>query len=228
MADVSNNPESNHQESKAPSDISGFDIPSLAGKPTPPLAPPLPVLRAGATQAAVAEIEKPLDPHICANCARPSEKGLGYVLPLCNDCRTAMVNRPFPIWIFAVSAIVGLAFLIALFQMPSSLTAGIAYERGQRAEKNGQHAEAARYYAQVAKKYPESTEVLVREAVAETHAHHYPAAIEIFDKLDGKEASKEQQEEVNAAQNDILRAEGKEPIPPKTEESSAATGNDSP
>jgi hypothetical protein len=79
---------------------------------------------------------------VCKNCGGVPEEG-GYPLALCTPCRDTLSQRPLPIWITGVAAVVVLVLGLALIRFPASLNAGIAFERGRRAERAGNFALAA-------------------------------------------------------------------------------------
>src|SRR5437870_13256144 len=82
---------------------------------------------------------------VCKNCGRsPVERG--YQVPLCPPCRTLLCKRPLPAWIYGVSVVVALALLFALARFPASVKAGIAFERGRRAERAGNYRSAMAEY----------------------------------------------------------------------------------
>ncbi len=141
------------------------------------------------------EMEPPPSPLSCQVCQQPAESG--YAAPLCPSCRTNLANRPFPIWIKIAAFAVGLVFLYALARSPRSLSAAVAFERGQRAEAGGNFATAASEYSKVAEAFPTSTLAVARTGIAEYQAGHRDAAIRTLNSIVGRHTSKELTAEVN-------------------------------
>src|SRR5436309_13769863 len=107
----------------------------------------------------------PLPPLNCQLCEKPAEPG--YSAQLCSVCRTNLSKRPFPIWIKLTIISVGFIFLYALAKTPRSLSASIAFERGQRAEAGGNFATAASEYARAVEVFPTSTLAVARLGIAQ-------------------------------------------------------------
>jgi hypothetical protein len=140
----------------------------------------------------------------CKNCGKPAEPG-GYRLPLCASCRDVFARRPLPLWITGVSVLLLLALVLALTRFPPALRAGIAYERGRRAEEAGSYAPAVNEYRQVVDTYPDSTQALGRLAVAAYHARRAPELFFALQRLSGREVSRELAEELNPIMTDVER-----------------------
>lgn len=133
---------------------------------------------------------------VCAHCGG-GEIEPGFDLPLCMSCRTLLARRPFPRWL-TISCVVLLGILaIAAVRSMNSFRAGIAFERGKKAEQQRDYARAADYYQQVAERFPDSTLVLVRLAVTRFRAGQLREAGRVLERLSGRETSRELAAEVN-------------------------------
>ena len=154
-----------------------------------------PALSANEISGAEAE-EAALDPSKCSAC-QAAEPEPGYELPLCMSCRAMLIRRPFPLWIHGGSVIVALALAIAFARFPSSLAAGIAYTRGQRAERAANFGAAAAEYRKVTVRFPGSTLAVARLGIASYRAGKLEEAARAFEQLSGRDTSKELAAEVN-------------------------------
>lgn len=141
--------------------------------------------------------------RVCKNCGATAEEA--YALPLCDACRDKCVKLPLPGWIRAVAVGVLAVTVLAFVRFPSTLMAGVAFERGQKAESTGNFKEAALQYGLVIRQFPESTLGLARMAISSYRAGMWKEAAEAFDKLGGRETSRELATEVNAALEDFNR-----------------------
>jgi tetratricopeptide (TPR) repeat protein len=134
---------------------------------------------------------------VCASCGQPSEPGRST--PLCAGCRASLAMRPLPNWIKVSAAVLAVPFLLAIASFPSALAAGIAFERGRRAETSGDFPGAVEQYSKVVDRFPASTLAVARKGVAAFHAGQYEVAAEAFHKIAGQKASAEMAREVNDA-----------------------------
>jgi lipoprotein NlpI len=94
---------------------------------------------------------------------------------------------------------------IAILQFPSALTAGIAFERGQRADANGAFDLAVVEYSKVVERFPTSTLAVARKGIAAFHARQYQVAAEAFNIIAGRDASPEIVREVNNAIDEMKK-----------------------
>lgn len=127
-------------------------------------------------------------PATCSHCGE-REREEGFALPLCVQCRDLLSRRPFPTWIRISCAIVLVVSAFAGIRSINSFRAGIAFERGQRAEQHGQFAVAAGYYEQVVERFPDSTLALARLAITRFRAGQVAEAVSILTRLRGREVS---------------------------------------
>ncbi|MBV9467809.1 MAG: hypothetical protein JO316_00200 [Abitibacteriaceae bacterium] len=141
------------------------------------------------------EVESAEDSVGCRNCQQP-EIEPGYNFSLCRSCREQMAQRPLPQWIRGTAALVGVVLLLAFIRFPASLSAGIAFDRGHRAETSQHYTEAVTQYQKVVTRFPDSTPVLVRLCVVSFHAGQLDVTAHTLNKLQGRELSKEQADEV--------------------------------
>jgi hypothetical protein len=93
-----------------------------------------------------------------------------------------------------------LAGAVAFVRFPAVLQAGVAYERGQRAERASRYPTAEAEYRKVVQRYPDSTHALARLAVAACRAGDVLTALTTMQKLDGRKADKDTIEELSQAQ----------------------------
>jgi hypothetical protein len=98
-----------------------------------------------------------------------------------------------------------LALLFALTRFPPALRAGIAYERGHRAEEAGNYSPAVTEYQKVVDTYPDSTQALGRLAVVAYHARRGRELEFALRHLAGREASRELGQELAPIMNDLER-----------------------
>jgi hypothetical protein len=136
-----------------------------------------------------------LPPLPCHLCGKPADSE--YANLLCPVCRTTLSKRPFPLWIKIAVILVAIVFLYALSEMPASLGASIAFERGRRAEAGENFATAATEYAKVVEKFPDSTSAVARLGIAQYRAGNRDAAVQTLGSLAGRKAPKELTNEVN-------------------------------
>jgi hypothetical protein len=133
---------------------------------------------------------------LCQRCGSPPEEG-GYPLCLCKDCRNQLSRRPLPIWLLASAVGIGLVTLFAMTQFPKALSAGIAFQRGKRAEVAGKHKRAADEYQVVVDRFPNSLQARARLGIARFKAGDLPAAFEEFKQLADRKLRGPLADEVN-------------------------------
>ena len=148
------------------------------------------------TEAPKEEQVPPAEPPAAACRACGGEPEAGYPFPLCASCRTALARWPFPGWIQAGALLVLVALAVAGARSPSAVEAGVAFERGRRAEKQGHFAQAADDYQRVADRFPDSTKVLTRLAVARFRAGQFAEAARVVGRLAGRKLSGDEVKEV--------------------------------
>ena len=132
----------------------------------------------------------------CKNCDNRREDS--YQFPLCKECRDSLARRPLPLWIKIGSAVVALVLCFAFAKFPASLRAGIAFERGQKAEAQKKFPLAIDEYQKVLEKFSDSTLVLARLGISEYRAGRLDEAAAVLNKLAGRKTSKQLVGEVNA------------------------------
>jgi hypothetical protein len=138
------------------------------------------------------------DPDVCALCkVVPPQPG--HVTPLCSSCRRKLAGTPIPAWVTLSACLVLFVMVFAFAEFPKSLSSGIYWERGHRAEDRGDYNLAATNYERVMADYPECTNVLARTAICDCKSGRFLEAAGPLRKLEGREASKELIDELNAA-----------------------------
>lgn len=120
-----------------------------------------------------------------------------FELPLCAPCRTRLARRPFPAWIKISGAIVLGALVIAGTRSEDSSRAGIAFDRGMRAEQQRDFAHAASYYQQVAERFPASTLALARLSIVRYRAGQWAEAARVIQLLGGRKIPRKLAEKLN-------------------------------
>jgi hypothetical protein len=141
----------------------------------------------------------------CKNCGGLPEDG-GYELSLCAPCRDTLCRRPLPVWIWGVFGVVVLVLLAALARFPASVSAGVAFERGRRAEKAGHYALAVSEYQKVTGCFPDSTLALARLGIAQYRAGNTAEAVGVFRELGGRKTSERLAGEVNQVGSELARS----------------------
>jgi len=120
--------------------------------------------------------------NLCANCGGQPEEG-DYILPLCKNCRDTFANRPLPSWITSSFVAIVFILLYVFFKFPGTLAAGIAFERGQRAEAVNDYALAQVQYRAVVKKFPDAYPALARLGTAQCRMGDLQAATATLEKI---------------------------------------------
>jgi hypothetical protein len=141
----------------------------------------------------------------CKNCGGLPEDG-GYEFRLCAPCRDTLCQRPLPVWIWGVFGVVVLVLLAALVRFPASVSAGVAFERGRRAEKAGDYSMAVSEYQKVAASFPDSTLALARLGISQYRAGNTVGAIGVFRELGGRKTSEKLAHEVNLVGSELARS----------------------
>lgn len=93
----------------------------------------------------------------CANCGQSALPG-DHPTPLCADCRAQFLRYPIPHWIRAFAGAVIILVVYSLFTFPKDLSAGIALEKGKKAEKEKKYITAQREMEKVLEKIPRNVE----------------------------------------------------------------------
>lgn len=135
---------------------------------------------------------------VCRACGvEPFEPG--HVAELCAGCRSKLANRPIPVGIRIAGYAVGAAALMAAALSPTSLTAGVAFERGRRAEEANDYAAAVKEYERVVARFPRSTLALGRMGISCFRDGQLQRAAAAFEKLGGRQADQKLVGEINQA-----------------------------
>ena len=78
-------------------------------------------------------------------------------LQWCADCRNKLADRNFSTWATVTFGLVVVLLLVARTPFYSPLKAGIAFERGCRAESAGDYSKGVTEYRTAAERFPDST-----------------------------------------------------------------------
>lgn len=125
---------------------------------------------------------------VCNNCGSlPVVEG--YAVPLCSDCRSRFTNYPIPGWLKLLSVVIVAIMVFALIQFPKSISAGVAFERGQRAEKEKRFATAAKEYKKVVDIFPQSFIAKGKLFVAYVRNLQIDEAEKTFDQIKGTKSN---------------------------------------
>jgi tetratricopeptide (TPR) repeat protein len=125
---------------------------------------------------------------ICKSCGSTSVVE-GYSIPLCKECREKYARRPIPAAIKIFASIIIAILIFSLVSFPKSLNAGIAFERGQRAENAKKYATAAKEYEKVVEIFPNSFIAAGKLFIAYVENQQFEKAEEAFSRIAGKESS---------------------------------------
>jgi len=118
----------------------------------------------------------------CRSCGAESD----FAIPLCADCRTKLAQQPIPVGIKLAGIAIALLLLLALTRIPSSLSAAIAFERGERSEQKLQFALAENEYQKSVLAFPRSDLAHTRLFVAAYRARDTGTARHEFEYLRGR------------------------------------------
>ncbi|WNS45605.1 hypothetical protein [Paenibacillus sp. MMS20-IR301] len=132
-------------------------------------------------------VQQEFEENRCQSCGRWDVEA-EYQLPLCHECRTQLAKRPVPLWIKGTAAGVALLLIYALTLFPSSLAAGIHYQRGKEAYAGHKNWTAVHEFEQAAERYPDSTKITARLFLAYYHAGGINEAVQVFSKIGGEKA----------------------------------------
>ena len=113
----------------------------------------------------------------------------GYKFALCQRCRTALAERPMPPWIKIVSAGIIIILGLALMRFPDSLTAGLNYEQGAKAEKAKKYLTSLRHFKKTVELYPNSTPALAKLFISYAVNQKMKEASNTFESIAGKKLS---------------------------------------
>ena len=144
----------------------------------------------------------PLDPNKCAVCSAEPEPG--FAMPLCAPCRAQLVRRPIPKGIWITAGLVGGLMLLALMRFPGQLRAARAFERGTRHQQAGRWVEASGEFRTARAHFGDASRILVPllESLAPQQDRKVVAEAEgILEKLEGREANREEIQRVKTAVN---------------------------
>lgn len=103
-------------------------------------------------------VEGPPQPvNGCVNCGNPAVLK-EYPTKLCSECREKFIRFPVPKWLWAFAGALGLLLVFSLFSLPENIAAGIALEKGKKAEKRHLYVTAQREFKKVIEKEPSYVE----------------------------------------------------------------------
>ncbi|MDF2883883.1 MAG: hypothetical protein K0R54_4448 [Clostridiaceae bacterium] len=118
----------------------------------------------------------------CKNCGS-LEIEEGYSLTLCRECRDKLSKRPFPMKIKLALALIFLIIIVSLSKFPSTIYAGVEFQKGLQAEKELKFITAIHHYENADKAYPQADKILVRLYSAYFRNENIPEARKVLAKL---------------------------------------------
>lgn len=131
-------------------------------------------------------IEEEDELHIGCSICGNSDIEDSYQLALCTNCREKLIKRPLPVWVKGIFVLMAILFIVAITRFPSTFKAGIAFERGMRAEASGKYLTAMKEYKVVTDRFPNSTLSLARLFISTYNNGSVSEAYEIFKKIAGR------------------------------------------
>lgn len=102
-----------------------------------------------------------------------------------------------PPWVMLFAIVAGLAFVVALARLPGSIGPAVADERADRLLEAGKGEEAAKLLAPLEKRFDTNMGLKIRLARAYLMAHDLQNASDVFGECEGKEVSKDEEQELN-------------------------------
>lgn len=138
----------------------------------------------------------------CTSCGHERAEP-GYSTPLCAACRNRFARRPFPLLIKLSAVLIAVATIFAFLRFESSIRAGIAFSRGQRAERVGDYSLAIQYYQEVIALFPDSIPALSRLALVYYHADRWEEAAEVLARLSGRKVPRKLAKQLDRASRAI-------------------------
>ncbi|WP_010249046.1 tetratricopeptide repeat protein [Acetivibrio cellulolyticus] len=124
----------------------------------------------------------------CKICSSPNIEE-GYNVDLCESCRNMLSKRPFPVWVKLFSVIVLGLLVFSLIRLPSAVSGGVAFDRGEKAADQRNYITAALEYKKAADRYSDSTLVLAKLFIAQYYNMDFEEAINTFEIIAGREES---------------------------------------
>jgi hypothetical protein len=138
----------------------------------------------------------PATPTKCQLCGAEPEPG--FAIALCPDCRTQSARRPIPIAIKIAGLAIAILLVFAITRIPSSISAAIAFERGESSEHKFQFAAAENEYQKAVLAFPRSDIAHARLFVAAYRARDGGIARREFEYLRGRKIDAKIVGEINA------------------------------
>jgi hypothetical protein len=132
----------------------------------------------------------------CESCGAEPEQG--FAIPLCQDCRTNLARHRIPIGIKISGIAIALLLVFAVTRIPSSISAAIAFERGEKSEHKLQFAAAESEYQKSVQAFPRSDLAHARLFVAAYRARDAGIARREFEYLRGRQMDAKIVGEINA------------------------------
>lgn len=120
----------------------------------------------------------------CQSCGMEPESG--FPILLCATCRTNLARQPIPVGIKLAGVAIALLLICALIRIPSSISAAIAFERGERSEQKLQFAAAENEYQKAVFAFPGSDLAHARLFVTAYRAKDAGTARHEFEYLRGR------------------------------------------
>ena len=147
-------------------------------------------------------VENPIDHQICKACkTNPSDPS--FKLPLCPQCRSLLVNRPYPVWIKVVVVIIFCLVLYSALKFPPVIKSIVTQKAGKTAEINQNYSSAILEYQKILTVFPNSQEHKARLSVCYFKSGEIHRAFDIIETIDEESLSKESISELNTLINQL-------------------------
>lgn len=114
-----------------------------------------------------------------------------------DNSRKMFNGRQVPSWVKAAVFLLIAVLLYSFTVLPSAIKTGIAYERGNKAQREKRHITAIREYEKVVKRYPDFTPVLARLAVSYFYSERINECSRLLERIADREVTGSLAEEVN-------------------------------
>jgi hypothetical protein len=121
----------------------------------------------------------------CVNCGHMIVEQ-GYPTPLCKDCRTKFIRYPIPLSIKIFAALIGVALVFAMFNLPGNLSVAIHYKRGKEAIEKANYLTARDELNKVIKKMPGFNDAKEHMIIIAFYNQDFSTFMSLIKELDGK------------------------------------------
>ncbi len=127
----------------------------------------------------------------CISCGNPQILH-GYPNALCEECREKYIKFPVPLWVKAFGGALALLVIFLLFNLPKTLSAGIGYERGIKAEEAKKYETEQQEMERVVQAMPAYTEAKAHLLIAAFYNNDLGTIAGMAQQLSGKKIDDEE------------------------------------